>query len=108
MTGVCSSGCWSTVYGVTCMLSSARRFFRYQREPCTGSYARVGLAKVAALVDLMNRLSRSLVLHKGNQFIIDPVCLAGGHLCNDLHAVGLFRSVKGELVYTLQRQDDAH
>ena len=47
------------------------------------------------------------LLYKRDQIVIDPVCFTRGHLCNNFHAIGLFRSIEGYVGNTLKRQNDA-
>ncbi len=50
---------------------------------------------------------RSLPLLSGHQFVFDPVGFSGGHLYNNFHTIGLFRSIEGYLGHALQGQNDA-
>ena len=59
------------------------------------------------LNDIRGRITGSKSPYKGDQFVIDPVCPARGHLRNDFHTVGLSRSIDSDLGYALQGQDDA-
>ena len=84
-------------------------------------YKRGGLLpvpRIALRYDLFCRLMKilavkkehprgSLIPHKRDQIVIDPVCFSGGHLCNNFHTIGLFRSIESYLGHALQGQNDA-
>jgi hypothetical protein len=65
----------------------------------------LGISDILVLVSLQPLFST--LPYKRDQTVVDPVCFSGGHLRNNFHTIGLFRSIKSYLGHAFQGQDDA-